>query len=147
MISWHYTTGDKYELIKKSGLLLPSDIGVSEPERPILWFSTHPKFEPTAMKPLLNLAGGFIRMLSLEELREMAGGLVRFRCPVSQLKFGENLRKEAKMKSKMWRGLAKAAEKVNASQSDWWGHVGTMEIAELTVEVMSNRMRWLPEDV
>lgn len=147
MISWHYTTGDKYELIKKSGLLLPSDIGVSEPERPILWFSTHSKFEPTAMKPIRNLDGGFIRMLTLEELREMAGGLVRFGCPVTRLKFGENLRKEAKMKSKIWRGLAKTAAKVNASQSDWWGHVGTMEVAELTVEVMSNRMRWLREDV
>lgn len=146
MISWHYTTGDKYELIKKSSLLLPSDIGVSEPERPILWFSTHPKFEPTAMKPIRSLDGGFIRMLTLEELREMAGGLVRFHCPVSRLKFGENLRKEAKMKSKIWLGLAKAATKVNASQSDWWGHVGTMEIADLKVERMSNRMTWGPED-
>lgn len=144
MISWHYTTGDKYELIKKSGLLLPSDIGVSEPERPILWFSTHPKFEPTALKPL-HSARGFIRMLTLEELREIAGGLVRFHCPVSRLKFGEHLRKEAKMKSKIWRGLAKAATKVNASQKDWWGHVGTMEIADLKVEIMSNRMTWLPE--
>jgi len=50
------------------------------------------------------------------------------------------------MKSKIWRGLAKAAAKVYATQSDWWGHVGTMEIAELTVEVMSNRMTWIPED-
>jgi len=145
MISWHYTTGDKYELIKKSGLLLPSDIGVSEPERPILWFSTHPKFEPTAMKPLHG-AQGFIRMLTLEELREMAGGLVRFHCPVRRLKFGENLRKEAKMKSKIWRGLAKAAIKVNANENDWWGHVGNMEIADLKVELMSNRMTWLPEN-
>lgn len=145
MISWHYTTGEKYELIKKSGLLLPADFGVCEPERPILWFSTHPKFEPTAMKPLRS-AQSFVRMLTLEELREMAGGLVRFGCPVSRLKFGDNLRREAKMKSKIWRGLAKAATKINASQSDWWGHVGTMDIADLTVELMSNRMTWIPED-
>ncbi len=104
MISWHYTTGDKYELIKKSGLLLPADIGISPPERPILWFSTHPRYEPTALKPLCGA------------------------------------------QSKIWRGLAKTATKVNASQSDWWGHVGTVEIAELTVELMSKRMTWLPED-
>ena len=146
MISWHYTTGDKYKLIKKSGLLLPADIGIRAPECPILWFSTHPKFEPTAMKPIRNLAGDFIRMLTLEELREMAGGLVRFGCPVRRLKFGENLRREAKMKAKIWSSLAKAATKVNASQSDWWGHVGTMEIGDLTVELMSNRMKWHPED-
>ena len=145
MISWHYTTGDKYKLIKKSGLLLPADIGVCAPERPILWFSTHPRFEPTAMKPLCN-ERGFIRMLTLDELREIAGGLVRFGCPVSRLKFGENLRKEAKMKSKVWRGLAKSAAKVNATQSDWWGHVGALEVSELTVELMSNRMTWRPED-
>ena len=145
MISWHYTTGDKYKLIKKSGLLLPADIGVCAPERPILWFSTHPRFEPTAMKPLCN-ERGFIRMLTLDELREMAGGLVRFGCPVSLLKFGENLRKEAKMKSKVWRGLAKTAAKVNATQSDWWGHVGSMTLDDVTVEVMNNHMRWRPED-
>jgi hypothetical protein len=146
MIAWHYTTGEKYELIKKSGLLLPADIGVSPPERPILWFSTHPRFEPTALKPLAN-AQGIIRMLSLEELRDMAGGLVRFGCPVGRLKFGETLRKEAKMQSIVWRGLAKRAAKVKASQSDWWGHVGSMPLTEVTVEVMNDQKTWLPEGV
>lgn len=141
MISWHYTTGDKFELIKKSGLLLPADSGVSAPEQPILWFSTHPKFEPTALKPLMS-AQGFVRMLTLEELREMAGGLVRFGCAVSRLKFGENLRKEAKMKSKIWRGLAKSAVRVKASQSDWWGYVGSMALTEVTVEVMNYDKIW-----
>lgn len=82
----------------------------------------------------------------LDELNEMAGGLVRFGCPVSQLKFGENLRKEAKMNSSVWRGLAKSAAKVNATQSDWWGHVGSMTLDDVIVELMSNRMTWRPED-
>ena len=142
MIAWHYTTGDKYELIKNSGVLLPADIGVKLPERPILWFSTHPKFEPTAMKPLVN-AQGPIRMLTLEELRDMAGGLVRFGCPVTRLKFGENLRKEAKMQSIVWRGLVKRALKVKASQGDWWGHVGSMSLDEVTVEVMNDHKAWV----
>jgi hypothetical protein len=146
MIAWHYTTGEKYELIKKSGLLLPAESGVEPPERPILWFSTHPKFEPTAMKPLAS-AQGIIRMLTLEELRDMAGGLVRFGCPVTQLKFGENLRREAKMQSIVWRALAKRGAKVKASQGDWWGHVGSMALAEVTVEVMNDHKTWLPEGI
>jgi hypothetical protein len=144
MIAWHYTTGEKYELIKKCGSLLPADIGVTAPERPILWFSTHPRFEPTALKPLAS-ARGIIRMLTMEEMRDMAGGLVRFGCPVTRLKFGENLRKEAKMQSIIWRSLAKSAVRVKANQGDWWGYVGTMEIAGLKVELMSNRMTWHPE--
>ena len=141
MIAWHYTTGEKYELIKKCGLLLPADIGVTAPERPILWFSTHQRFEPTALKPLAS-AQGIIRMLTMEELRDMAGGLVRFGCPVTRLKFGENLRKEAKMQSIIWRGLAKSAARVKASQSDWWGYVGSMALAEVTVEVMNYDKIW-----
>ena len=144
MIAWHYTTGEKFELIKKSGLLLPAEIGVVPPERPIVWFSTHRKFEPTAMKPLAD-GRGVIRMLTLEEMREMGKGLFRFGCPVGRLKFGENLRKEAKMTSIMWRALAKRGAQVKATSADWWGHVGPVALADVSVEVMNDRQVWVAE--
>ena len=144
MIAWHYTTGQKYELIKKTGILLPADIGVTPPEKPILWFSTHRKYEPSAMKPLGDSRGNIIRMLTLNEMKDMAGGLYRFGSSVTELKCGENLRKAAKMQSIMWRCLIKNGARLKADPADWWGHVGSLYLAEVTVEMMDANMRWIP---
>lgn len=144
MLAWHYTTAQKYKLIKESGLLLPATIGVLPPERPILWFSTHPKYEPTALKPLGDGRGNIIRLLTMEELYAMAGGLVRFGCPVTSLKHGEDLRKTAKMSSIMWRRLQKSGRNQKANPCDWWGHVGSMTLDEVTVQVMDAEMTWRP---
>ncbi len=141
MIAWHYTTAQKFDLILKSGKLLPADIGVVEPELPILWFSTHPRFEPSALKAI-SYSDGTRRTATLEEMYEMAGGLARFGCPISRLKCGENLRRAAKMQSLMWRRLAKGGLHMKANPSDWWGRVGTMELDEVTIEVMNTDMQW-----
>lgn len=144
MIAWHYTTGQKYKLIKQSGILLPADIGVTPPEQPILWFSTHPRYEPSAMKPLGDSDGNFIRMLTLDEMRVMGGGLYRFGYPIWQLKSGENLRTAAKMSSIWWRRLAKSGTKLKAEPADWWGNVGSLPLSEVTVETMDVNKRWIP---
>lgn len=145
MMAWHYTTGQKYELIKQTGILLPADIGVEPPEQPILWFSTHPRYEPSAMKPLADANGGIIRRLTLDEMREMADGLYRFGYPIGQLKCGENLRKAVKMSSIWWRRLAKkGASNLKAEPADWWGHVGSLSLSEVTVEKMDANKQWIP---
>lgn len=144
MIAWHYTTGQKFERIKQTGILLPADIGVEPPEQPILWFSTHPRYEPSAMKPLGDSKGNVIRMLTLDELHEMGGGLYRLGYPINRLKCGENLRKAAKMSSIWWRRLHKGAANLKADPADWWGQVGPMSLSEVTVETMDSNKRWIP---
>jgi hypothetical protein len=143
MIAWHYTTGQKYKLIKQSGVLLPADIGVAPPEQPVLWFSTHPKYEPSAKKPLGDSNGKVLRMLTVDEMYEMADGLYRFGYPVSKLKCGESLRRAAKMSSVWWRRLAKGGAKLAANPADWWGHVGSLSLNEVTVEKMDANKRWV----
>lgn len=144
MIAYHYTTAEKYELIKQSGLLLPADIGVLPPELPILWFSTHPRYEPSALKPLGDEYGNVIRMLTVKELHEMGGGLVRFGISTAKLKRGEELRKAAKMSATVWRKLEKSGRKMKANPSDWLGHVGSVHVQEVTIEVMDKNMVWRP---
>ncbi|CBJ36681.1 conserved protein of unknown function [Ralstonia solanacearum CMR15] len=144
MIAWHYTTGHKYELIKQTGILLPADIGVEPPEQPILWFSTHPRYEPSAMKPLGGSNGNVLRMLTLDEMRELGGGLYRFGYSLAELKCGENLRKAAKMSSIWWRRLVRGAANLKADPADWWGHVGSLSLSEVTVETMDDNKRWIP---
>jgi hypothetical protein len=141
MIAWHYTTGKKFDLILSSGVLLPADIGVVEPELPILWFSTHPRYEPSALKAIAY-SDGTHSTATLEELYELAGGLARFGCSISRLKCGENLRKAAKMQSLVWRRLVKRGAQMKANPSDWWGHVGTMPLDEITIEIMNTHMQW-----
>ena len=99
------------------------------------------------MKPIGDEDGNFLRMSTLEELQEIGEGLVRFGCPISRLKCGENLRKAAKMQSIMWRRLAKQALSMKANPSDWWGHVGPMQLDGLKVEVMDEKLAWRPPPV
>lgn len=145
MIAWHYTTGQKYELIKQTETLLPAEAGVEPPEQPILWFSTHPRYEPSALKPIADPATGkIIRLLTLDEMYEMADGLYRFGYPIAELKCGENLRKAAKMPSIVWRRLGKAAAGLKAAPADWWGYVGSLPLSAVTVEKMDSNKRWIP---
>lgn len=144
MIAYHYTTAQKFELIKQSGLLLPADIGVFPPELPILWFSTHPRYEPSALKPLGDEYGNIVRMLTLKELHELGGGLVRFGISTADLKRGEELRKAAKMSATVWRKLEKSGKKMKANPVDWLGHVGSMTLKQVTIEAMDKNMVWRP---
>lgn len=145
MIAWHYTTGQKYDLIKQTDMLFPAEAGVVPPEQPILWFSTHPRYEPSALKPMADpQTGKIIRLLTVDEMYEMTDGLYRFGYPISELKCGENLRKAAKMPSIAWRRLVKAAAGLKAAPSDWWGYVGSLPLSAVTIEMMDANKRWVP---
>ncbi|MFM0626381.1 hypothetical protein [Paraburkholderia xenovorans] len=119
-------------------MLIPASAGVQPPEEPI---PTHPVSEPTASKPAGDDNGNFIRMLSLDEWSEMAGGLYRFGSPTNRLLQGEKLRKAARMKSIWWRRLLKGAENLKGNRGDWCGYVSTMDLDEMTVEIMDDNKR------
>lgn len=142
MIAWHYTTLDKFELIIESESLIPATAGVQPPEKPILWFSTSKYFEKSALKGVQDESGR-IRQATLEEMYDLGGGLCRIGCPVSQLLYGENLRKAAKMQSIVWRQLAKKGKAFGANPGDWWGFVGeSMSASGLMVQNMDENMKW-----
>lgn len=138
--AWHYTTGEKFQLIKNERLLRPAYLGVVAPERPVLWFSTNPFFEPTAMKA--RLIDGKRQALTLRELYDLAHGIVRFGCPLHMLKHGPDLRKSAKIQGTVWNALASAAKRMGADPAEWWGHVGTMQLDGVVVEVMNADLKW-----
>ena len=142
-LAWHYTTGLHFERICTSGLLMPAIAGVEHPEKPILWFSLNQYWEPTASKGW-EFPDGTTRTLTMEETFERAGGLVRFGCPLRLLRAGEALRKEARMKSAVWLGLAAEGKRQGAKVSDWWGTTKPMPIGGLAVEVMNPDWRWEP---
>lgn len=68
---WHYTTGQKLELILKTGEIRPSTARLDPDEKPVVWFSSRPTWEPTATKcPLSGKLGQIITA-------EAQAGLVR----------------------------------------------------------------------
>lgn len=144
MIAYHYTTGQKFELIKESGMLLPADIGMRPNEQPVLWFSSHPRYEPSALKPVADEYGNFIKLLNVKEMHELAGGLFRFGISTDKLKRGEELRKAAKITATVWRQLEKRGKKLKANPIDWFGYVGAMSLDDVSIEAMNEEMLWQP---
>ena len=45
---WHYTTGQRWLLIEQSGYIRPATAYVPKGEKPAVWFSSLPDWEPTA---------------------------------------------------------------------------------------------------
>lgn len=76
---YHYTTQLHLARIKKSGLLIPNT-PFAPTERPLLWFSFAPFWEPSIDKMVVS--GGRIVPLSFEMLRKHVG-CVRFLLPAS----------------------------------------------------------------
>lgn len=135
--AWHYTTGEKFIQIVESGLILPATTGMKPPERPIVWFSLDQHFEMTARKGLANEAG-FYRTASIQETRELGGGLVRFGLDAGRLipwKGGE-LRKAAKMSYAVAKKLERESVKQSANPFEWLGSLVPVSIDECVIQVM-----------
>jgi hypothetical protein len=116
-IGWHYTTGEKFIQIIESGYLQPTSIGVSYQEKPILWFSTHEFWEPTACKAIIT--NGERITLSMDETRELGGGLVRFGVYLNQLQPWDKLKKKARIPIDTAKSLELVAVKQCAKPSQW----------------------------
>ncbi len=141
MIAWHYTTEAKFDSIKSSGVLLPASIGVVPPELPVIWFSTHSLYEPTALKGIQDEATGVVRQSTLDEMLSL-GNLYRLGHPVKGLTHGENIRKAAKMRLQDWKRLINGAKQIGGNPLHWYGYVGELPLSALTVEVMDSSKKW-----
>jgi hypothetical protein len=72
---WHYTTRQKLEQILASGGIQPSTAKLEPGEKPVVWFSSRPTWEPTATKcPLTGKLGQIVTAAA-------QGGLARIAVP------------------------------------------------------------------
>ena len=72
---YHYTTGLKLRSIINTGAIKPTTAKIEPHEKPVVWFSTSPAWEPTATKvPVPGMAGQM-------ETAQSQGGLVRITVP------------------------------------------------------------------
>jgi hypothetical protein len=72
---YHYTTGLKLRSIINTGAIKPTTAKIEPHEKPVVWFSTSPAWEPTATKvPIPGMAGQIATA-------QAQGGLVRITVP------------------------------------------------------------------
>jgi hypothetical protein len=74
-VLYHYTTVEKLRSIIKSGGIRPSNARIEPSEKPVVWFSSRPTWEPTATKcPLTGKLGQLVTASA-------QGGLARISVP------------------------------------------------------------------
>lgn len=68
---FHYTVTEHYKAIVKDGVIRPATEGVPPDERPAVWFSIHPTWEPTATKALKDRKTGQAHRASWKEMQQL----------------------------------------------------------------------------
>lgn len=64
---WHYTTKNHIQKIISSGAIVPATANVPKWERPAVWLTSSPSWEPTATKAV-RLPDGTARKMTSDEL-------------------------------------------------------------------------------
>jgi hypothetical protein len=118
-LAWHYTTGDIFKIIVENGLLLPTGVGISRNEKPILWFSIAEFWEPTASKMMMQ--DGQMLDMGMQGTYQHGGGLARFGIPTSKLVPWPQLARKANIPSRVKVGLETVARRNGAKPTDWFG--------------------------
>jgi hypothetical protein len=150
MIAWHYTVGLTLPLICESGVLRPTDALIGRDERPVLWFSTNPFWEPTSakmiarsMKEQLESEDGLpFRTLSMYECAEGCDGLYRFGLPAAQLIKWPEVGKRAGISAPMRNAIIQAGHMQGANPSQWYGTFEEIPIDGLLLQQLVDFRRW-----
>jgi hypothetical protein len=118
---WHYTTVDRLVMIIAAGEIRPATTGVPNGEKPIVWFSTHPEWEPTATKAMKD-RNGWTRRATIEEVEQFSGGLARIGvAPETAPHSWRELKHMSGMRSGEARRLERAAVEDRSFTGDWRG--------------------------
>jgi hypothetical protein len=133
--AFHYTIKAKAESIFATAILKRTAIGVHEPEKPILWFSTHPLLDPTAYKAINE--AGVIRRVRFDQMVEL--GLFRFGVDRAHLLHWTRLWRAARMTRKTAEALAETGIEQGADPLQWFGSLVDIPLDEtVSIEVYQN---------
>jgi len=111
---FHYTTGQKLDLIVRSGAILPTTAKVPPHEKPVAWFSTSDQWEPTASKFPAPGKLGQVMTASAQ------GGLARITVPGSAAPHRiQDLPRLAGTTPEDWLGLLIAGIELGSDPNTW----------------------------
>ncbi|XKH61911.1 hypothetical protein LG290_16620 (plasmid) [Halomonas sediminis] len=137
----HYTeASERLPKILSSGELLGR--ADNHDERPLVWFSSHPFWEPTATKP--RKVGSMIVSQTFEEYRD-GYGLVRFSLPANDSRL-INWRKACKyagISKRDRQAMETAGKKAGGNPSQWFALAGPLPLDQVYIEYL-NGNSWEP---
>jgi hypothetical protein len=150
IIAWHYTTGLKLPLIRESGCLRPTDAYIEPGERPVLWWSTNPYWEPTSAKVTGQsfkevITSGNPRLACrrwMQETAELGEGLYRFGLPVRELIRWPEIGKRAGIRAWMRNSLMKTGRLQGADPAQWYGTFDAVPIDGLLFQQLVDFRYW-----
>lgn len=137
---YHYTTVN-FHLAKifASGVLRPSAAGCEPHELPLLWFSKHPHWEPTATKGDLGVSP----KVAFAQHMEWAG-CARFSLPADDPRLMEwpDACKYAGIRRDVRRALEVSGRRMGAKPSDWLAIAGAVPLADVRLQRLDGG-KWL----
>ena len=135
---FHYTMASRLEQILETRQILPATCYVPVHERPTVWLSLHPRWEPTATKGILDANGTrrtatFAEMIALDRPCRIEVGWREW-----SVRSG--------VKKKVAKGLRRTAERQGVDVNHW--RMSFEPVAEcqwITVEIFADT-RWISLD-
>jgi hypothetical protein len=73
---WHYTPGIEFSLIMETGVIRVSTLNIGATEKPLVWFSSNPRYEQTVRR-IAHRPDGTDEILGMEGIRRECGGIFR----------------------------------------------------------------------
>lgn len=146
---YHYTLGIKLPDIFTEGFLRTSPREPRYPERPVVWLSSNPEYERSALKIGVR-PDGTAQSLTLEAMAAHGRGVFRFRLievpPDNPVLPWDLLKSRAKMPEKLRRRLIERARECGANPREWFGTLAPIAVEHLLLESLDAEGRWIVVD-
>ena len=145
-MAYHYTTGKNFVKICETNILFPYKTVTPPGEKPILWFSLQPYFEPTAAKAMYCESEKHnLKRLTMQETMDKCNGLIRCVYPAELLIRWPLVGKQAGMKIKTIKQLEKEGRKQRANPSKWLGSFEPIQFSQLVeIQILkADTLKWV----
>lgn len=144
-VVYHYTTEVHLGRIYRSGFLRPTHFFAPD-EKPLLWFSTHPHWEPSIVKAILQRPQNRVEELAFEQVRDLLG-CARF------LFDAQDPRLMARLAAYAYAGMPKCIQhnldedgRLRGADPESWSAVGTpIALHDVRIQVLRDN-EWTDMD-
>ena len=120
MTIYHYTKGIHIQSILQEGVIRPATFGVVGQERPAVWCTTHPDWEPLCNVLKVDGSTGRMTWGSREESAQAFQGLYRIQIDPAFAPYNWTThRRSSGATAKVLRQLVKTARLVGSNEWDW----------------------------
>jgi hypothetical protein len=140
-LAWHYTTATRFLQILRQRVLMPRESCGASFGQPVIWFSVHDDFEPSACLTA-DRGNGRVERCSVSETAELGQGLVRLGVPIRTLLTCAELRREARMSDATWKQLCDDARELGSDPDQWFGGLHPIPLEQCVIDVRDDDGRW-----